>query len=323
MTNFSTNQVMQFYALDGERSITATVKPYTFEKACKVLFADGVEKYTSDKIENVMWGKLTTADALKGKVVTATIDFDASASVVAGEDYVVRVSYPEVGGAGIESWTTKTAAVHASSADTKTTILTKIKDELVKIFAVDGILTASIDSVTNKLEITPNLTIRYERGIRPVVIPEFKVTVNQITVDGDLVNWVALDKNQQIPTVAETSTIPTGYKVADMEYFAMGERADEYRMVGYPDYVATNYVVTPKENYNILVVHFAYKGANSDSHKSEKDLIIAAKDLTALETVAKAIEAATGVAFTKVSVTSGTKSEALLTTPAEEEEGEE
>lgn len=318
MTNFSTNQVMQFYALDGERSISPVVKPYTFEKACKILFTDGDEKYTSDKIENVMWGKVVTADALKGKVVTATIDFDTSASVVAGEDYVVRVSYPEVGGAGIESWTTKTAVVHASSTDTKTTILTKLKDELVKIFAVDGILTASIDSVTNKLEITPNLTIRYERGIRPVVIPEFKVTVNQITVDGDLVNWVALDKNQQIPTVAETSTIPTGYKVADMEYFAMGERADEYRMVGYPDYVKTNYVVTPNADYNMLVVHFAYKGANSDSHKSEKDLIIVAKSLTNLETVAKAIEAATGVAFTKVSVSSGTKSEALLT-PAEED----
>ena len=120
MTNFSTNQVMQFYALEG---VTAEVKPYELENATVVTFTKGDESRVSDKLQNVMWGKLTTADALKkvGKKVTITTD-----KVVKGQDYVVRVSYPEVGGLGVEGWTTKVAVAHA-----KTTAATDIYKEIV------------------------------------------------------------------------------------------------------------------------------------------------------------------------------------------------
>lgn len=301
MTNFSTNQVMQFYALDGLKNVTATVKPYGFEKACKVLFDKGADdKFTSDKIENVMWGKVTTAEALKGELVNVAIDF--AGDVVAGEDYVVRVSYPEVGGAGIEAWTTKTAVAHAGKDSAKEDVILDLKKQLEAVLAIDGVLAIG-DSEKGGITVSPNTTaLRYERGIRPIVVPEFKVTVNQITEDGELVDWAVLEDNQ-LPYTKTASPIATGYKVADMEYFAMGERADEYRMVGYPDYVKTDYIVDPSAEYNVLVVHYAYKGANSDSHKSEKDIIIAAKNLTTLETVAKAIAAACGVEFTKVTAT--------------------
>jgi hypothetical protein len=305
MTNFSTNQVMQFYALDGLKNVTATVKPYGFDKACKVLFTKGDDKYTSDKIENVMWGKVTTAAALKGELVSASVDF--AGDVVAGEDYVVRVSYPEVGGAGIEAWTTKTAVAHASKGSAKEDVILDLKKQLEAVLAIDSVLSIG-DTEAGGIKVSPNTNaLRYERGIRPIVVPEFKVAVNQITDEGELVDWAVLTDDKQIPTTKTASPIATGYKVADMEYFAMGERADEYRMVGYPDYVKTDYIVDPTANYNVLVVHFAYKGANSDSHKSEKDFIVAAKDLTALETLAKAIADATGVEFTKVTETGEAK----------------
>lgn len=305
MTNFSTNQVMQFYALDGLKTVEATVKPYALEKACKIAFNKGGDKYTSDKIENVMWGKVTTAAALKGKLVNVAIDF--AGDVVTGEDYVVKVSYPEVGGAGVEAWTTKTAVAHAGKDADKADVILDLKKQLTEILAIDDVLAVG-DTESGGITVFPNTTaLRYERGIRPIVVPEFKVTVNQITEDGELVDWVVLNEDKQLPTTKTASPIVTGYKVADMEYFAMGERADEYRMVGYPDYVKTDYIVDPTADYNVLVVHFAYKGANSDSHKSEKDLIIAAKNLTTLETIAKAIVSATGVEFTKVTETGEAK----------------
>ena len=64
MTNFSTNQVMQFYVADSD-----TILPYKDEKAFKISFPSlGI---TSDKIENVEWAKLTKAAKLQPKAKKA------------------------------------------------------------------------------------------------------------------------------------------------------------------------------------------------------------------------------------------------------------
>lgn len=286
MTNFSTNQVMQFYALEG---VTAEVKPYELENATVVTFTKGDESRVSDKLQNVMWGKLTTADALKkaGKKVTITTD-----KVVKGQDYVVRVSYPEVGGLGVEGWTTKVAVAHA-----KTTVAADIYKEIVKnlkeALDVDGVLTVSNAS---GIVIEPAaVTKHYKRGVRPVIIPDFKVETNLIVEDGEDIDWAT-------QTVAESAVavVTSGYRVADMEYFAMGERGDQYRMMGYPDVIETEYLVDPAKEYDVLVVHYAYKGANEGDYKSEKDLIIAGVK-GSLDTLAGKLSKATGATFTKVS----------------------
>ena len=61
MTNFSTNQVMQFYVAD---SATIEIVPCK-DKAFKIHFKNyGI---TSDKIENVEWAKFTSGEDLKPK----------------------------------------------------------------------------------------------------------------------------------------------------------------------------------------------------------------------------------------------------------------
>jgi hypothetical protein len=274
MTNFSTNQVMQFYVADS-----FTVLPYKDEKAFKISFPTlGV---TSDKIENIEWVKLTKATKLTPKMKKATVAF--SGDVIVGQDYVVRVSYPEVGGAGVESWTTKTAVAHAIKGATKETVVADLKDQLTKILGVDDVLT--VGDTTDGITITPNIAnIKYEQGVRPIAIPDFNVAVNQVVDDGEVVNWVTLDDNQQIP-VAEVSTgLTSGYKLADMEYFAMGERGDEYRKAAYPNHIITDYKIVPTQNYDVYNIHYSYKGYNTQSHKSEKDLIIAVTPGTTLPT---------------------------------------
>ena len=285
MTNFSTNQVMQFYALDGLKTLSAEVKGDITKTSAKIIFTkNNGEKFSSDRIENVMWCTLVETDALTTPTTSATVEF-AKNAVVAGEDYVVRVSYPEVGGAGIESWTTKTAVAHATKDSTAASVIADLKAQLEKIFAVDGILYVGASEGAG-IAINPTVPTNYERGVRPIVVPEFRVSVNQVADSGVLVDWAKLTDDGQIPVIKNTAiTVPSGYKVADMEYFAMGERADEYRMAGYPDVVKTDYVVDPTQNYNMLVIHYAHKGANSDSHKSEKDLIIASDDTAYLNEI--------------------------------------
>lgn len=287
MTNFSTNQVMQFYVVDSASDIT--ILPYAHEKAFKISFPKlGI---TSDKIENIEWAKLTTAAKLQPKAKKATITFKGT-TVVPGETYSVKVSYPEIGGAGVESWTTKTAAVVALEGSTKDTVVAELIEQLTKILAVDGVLTVA--SVTNGLTITPNVAnLKYERGIRPIAIPDFNVTVNQVKKSEEskeLVDWVVLNEDdKQIPTAAVETGIKSGYKLADMEYFAMGERGDEYRMAAYPNHIVTDYKITPTADYDVYNIHYSYKGYNTQSHKSEKDLIIAVPADVRLTTLASKI----------------------------------
>lgn len=294
MTNFSTNQVMQFYALEG---VTAEVKSYVHEDAAVITFTKDGETRVSDKIQNVMWGKLTTANALKkaGKKVTITAN-----KVVKGQDYVVRVSYPEVGGLGVEGWTTKVAVAHA-----KTTVAADIYKEIVEnlknALDVDGVLT-----VTNAsgIVIEPvNTTKYYKRGVRPVVIPDFKVETNLIVEEGEDIDWAT-------QTVAESAVavVTSGYKVSDMEYFAMGERGDQYRMAGYPDVIETEYLINdPSKAYHVLVVHYAYKGANDTSYNSEKDLIIVSQTLIDLEGIVTDLKVKFDAPFSKVDLDEGGK----------------
>ena len=288
MTNFSTNQVMHFYALEG---VTAAVKKYPLEDAVVVTFTDTAsnEVRVSDKIQNVMWGKLTTADALKKpyKEVAVTMD-----SVVKGADYVVKVSYPEAAGLGKEGWTTKTAVAHAIS-DKVQDVYDAIAKALKTSFAADGVLEVSSEG---GIVIYPaDATKNYKRGVRPVVIPDFEVTTNLVIVEGEEVAWATVESKEATLVAAVTG----GYRVADMEYFAMGERGDQYRMAGFPDVIETEYKIDPKKEYDVLVVHYAYKGANEGDYKSEKDLIIAGAK-GSLDALATELAQTTKAVFTKV-----------------------
>lgn len=307
MTNFSTNQVMQFYALEG---VTAEVKKYPLEDAVVVVFKEGNEERVSDKIQNVMWGKLTTADALKKEYKKITITLDPAvedaegANVIAGEDYVVRVSYPEVAGLGVEGWTTKTAVAHAKKGMVPQDIYDALAADLKVALGTDGVLEVS---ATGGLTISPaDATKFYKRGVRPVVIPEFEVYTNLITVDGDETAWAVKAEGKNDKSVVN------GYRLADMEYFAMGERGDQYRMMGYPDVIDTEYKIDPKKGYDVLVVHYAYKGANEGDYKSEKDLIIAGAT-GSLDALAAALARDTKATFTKVDAAE------TVITPAEAE----
>ena len=276
MTNFSTNQVMQFYVADS-----VTILPYKDENAFKISFPSlGI---TSDKIENVEWAKLTKAAKLQPKAKQATITF--AGEVVVGQDYAVKVSYPEIGGAGVESWTTKTAVAHAGKGATKATVIAELIAQLTKVLGVDDVLTVA--AASDGFTVSPKVeNVKYERGIRPIAIPDFNVTVNQITDDGELKNWVVLNDDMQIPVTAIETGLTSGYKLADMEYFAMGERGDEYRMAAYPNHIITDYKIDPAKNYDVYNIHYSYKGYNTQSHKSEKDIVIAVTAGTTLSALA-------------------------------------
>lgn len=298
MTNFSTNQVMQFYVLDGTAEVKTSKAGNT---VVTFTHADG-EKVTSDKIENIMYGKLTNAKALEIPYTVADIKLDAAVNggaPVKGANYIVRISYPEVGGLGNEGWVTKVAPVLATSkvADAET-LYDEIAKALNAAFGEEGVLVAEADadgvSVTQK-----DLTKYYKRGMRPLVVTPFTISAATIVIEGEEVQPFAASSFKVVES--DATPIVNGYKVADMEYFALGERGDQYRMMGWPDVIESNYrVANPAVGYDVLVVHYAYKGANQNSHKSEKDLIVVSTDAAKLLKLAQDIAKTTDVVFTTV-----------------------
>lgn len=73
---------------------------------------------------------------------------------------------------------------------------------------------------------------------------------------------------------AAAGTVINSKLMADYEYFWHGERGDQYRMMGFPDYVPTTYLVDPswQYGYDIVAIHYSYIGSNESSQKSEKDI---------------------------------------------------
>lgn len=306
MTNFSTNQVMQFYVVEG----TPAVAP-CLNGGVKIQFKDAEGNVTavSDKIENVMYGKLTEAEALAKPYKKAVLTFDSEVNggaPIVGENYIVRVSYPEIGGVGNEAWTTKTAAYHVSKDVSAVAVYESIVKDLNTAFATDGVLKAEVADgvVITQTDVFKNA---YKRGLRPVTVIDFTVATSMVALNGEFTSWESVDYSY-------TGGIGSGYKVADMEYFAMGERGDQYRNVDYINAIDTEYKVDPKGEYDVLTIHYAYTGSNQNSHKSEKDIVIVeTKNGGKLATLAGSLKTALGATFTKVTkAEAGTKAETAL-----------
>ena len=84
-------------------------------------------------------------------------------------------------------------------------------------------------------------------------------------------------------------TVPNGYTYADLEYFCMGERGDQYRNVWWPKSIPTKYFVTPTSSYYALDIHYAYQGTCEDIQKSEKTITILATAKATIDSVITAL----------------------------------
>ena len=125
-------------------------------------------------------------------------------------------------------------------------------------------------------------TADYIVGEIPVKTVNFKVLPHTILSVGDEVKPFTVESDgsvKLVDKVAASSTdvvaIKDGYKVADLEWFCMGERGDQIRQIGYPRTIRTKYMIDPTKEYDILDIAFFYQGRGVNVQKSEKMLTIA------------------------------------------------
>ena len=106
-------------------------------------------------------------------------------------------------------------------------------------------------------------------GVMPQGVIKIDAQVTRITYNGDDSIFWGVVADVPMPS---SYVLPEGQKIADLEYFCMGERGDQYRNAGWPNVIQTKYLVDPTAEYDLYTIHYAYVGEGTHQEKSEKDI---------------------------------------------------
>ena len=317
---FSENQVRQLYVATAVKSSVAAtdtagtiaVKSDTAKTHLYFQYKGADNLMRSDLVDpkSILDAKATPASALAQvmKVKTVTLDTTVnSGNPVAGQDYVLRILFRQYLGMSDEDQYFKYGLVHAYSGMTASDFYKVLAISLVKNFSREPVALVNFQlktadsavDVTNQTKaseltgtytgvIIKEATQEWVRGIKEQVPVYFEVCPTTILVDGDQRVWGTV-------TASTGDSIGDGKKIADLEYFLMGERGDQYRNINWPNSIPTTYLVDPTKEYHIFDIHYAYTGSNEGVQKSEKTISIVCADKTALNSIITAFNTATGL----------------------------
>lgn len=329
--NFNTNANRHIYVVKkyqdnadavkatGDITLKVTQGKGDVDKAIYFVYkgADTVLKSSLIQVKNISYVKAVKAADLrtpfKSQLVSLSADVN-SGKPVSGQDYLLRIVLSQWIGMSDEDKYFKDVAVHATKAmadaEDNTAFYQKFVDQLNLAFAREiGAtkesnpylsFTASKDGILITEKAQP-WTLGLEQQL-PVI---FDAQTSTIYVDGEDVVWgTVTPKTAKKSEVTIDGDTPTGrgngHDIADLEYFSMGERGDQYRMVGWPNIIPTTYLVEPDKEYNVLEIHHAFTDDGVNSYRSEKDITIVSTEAAAIDSIVEAIAKATGLTLNKV-----------------------
>jgi len=194
----------------------------------------------------------------------------------------------------------KFGAVHATKNMTAEQFYAKMAESLNKNFSRELGTYLTFKANADSLEIS-EVEQPWHLGTYAQERVYFEVYPTTIYADGDEVIWgvtnatgqVEDSKGNTVTDCGDAGTVKDGKKIADLEYFCMGERGDIYRYKGFPNVIPTTYLVDPKKEYDTLEIHYSFKDSGNSDYKSEKDLTLVAEAdagvLTEIETKLKTL----------------------------------
>lgn len=305
MATFSTNQVKQLYVAKAVDSGLDTVGDIKFSAA-----GDGqiIAKYVGN--DGVVRTDLIDLATLKGKAIKASSmaenlesAFVASTSAVAGQDYILKVTCTEFGGMTPEDKGFIFADYRAKTGDAAKNVLAELAvalannaakaaySKVINVFVTTA-ATPSTSLTSSNLWAVPAgsdaATVAAHGSLTAIIVEaaeqpwalgksdaarvSIEVSANSIMSSGIETAWATVTKNVAHPS----GPVKNSKKIADLEWFAFGERADIYRGIGYPN----NFEFTPLVNpaatygYHVIELTWAYQGDAEDIQKSPKELVI-------------------------------------------------
>lgn len=275
--------------------------------------ADNLMRSDLIDTKNILYAKATDADSMAHelKAVTVTLDNEVNAGApVAGQDYILRIAFRQYVGMSDGDQYFKYGMVHAYAGMNANEFYKALALSIAKNFSreVVPLIKIEVHSKATKskgefdsngyMVVTPTTkdngksdatnpyyatdalvtdidSIRiteveqpWRLGVMEQTPVYFEVQPTTVTVDGDERVWGKVEDTEPAGTIAN------GKKIADLEYFCMGERGDQYRKIGWPNNIDTTYLVDPTVKYNVIDIHYAYVGSNESVQKSEKTITL-------------------------------------------------
>ena len=348
MATFSTNQVRQLYVATASKSPNVTASDTAGSIAVKsdtakshlyfeYMGAGGMTRSDLIDIKNILYAKATDADDLAYDLAKYKLTLDDTVNggePVVAQDYILRIAFRNYPGLSEEDQYFKYGMVHVVTGMTASDFYKTLALSLVKNFSREeqgllkfyletggsdaGVVAGTPTEVTKDTK-ESSLTGTYTGiiieeapqdwilGVMEQAPVNFTIQPDLIIDNGDERIWGVVKK------VTSTNSIPDGHKIADLEYFCMGERGDVYRMVGFPYVIRTKYLVDPDIKYNVIDIHYAYVGPNESVQKSEKDITIVVPKIGAnnqasnalANSIISAINKATGLTIKTLDVSAG------------------
>ena len=330
MANFSVNANRQMYVgstysasvtSGSSTGVIGAVKCITDGTKKEFYFmykgADTVLKSDFIPLDNLTYVKaIDCADMITvmKKLKVALDSTINSGAPVAGQDYTLTINFRNFFSSGDASQYFKAASVHATTGMTAAQFYAEMKNQLDLAFAYE-------DGATKTSN--PYLAFTYDaNGVYIQEKPQewtlgtkkqrrvmFDVLMSRIYTGGEDVVWgtVTDQTPAKASAVVGTNAIGNGKQIADLEWFCMGERGDQYRNVGYPNVIETKYLVNPDLEYHALEIHYAFTDAGVNSYRSEKEITVvfpkgaASHEYDEINAFIGAINTATGLSIATLS----------------------
>ena len=322
MAAFSVHQVRQLYVANAYKENLAALKDAGDITVVKTNEGDAIyfqymgallDKMRSDliKIENITNLRATRAEDMATKLKGYTLTLDPNVNggqPVAGQDYLLRLAFKEYIGMSEADQYFKYGMVHVfpglnasdfykEMALSLAANISKDVTALVDIYLYNDTIETKVEEGVDPKNLTGTYTaLRIAEAVQPWhlgtmpqgVIP-FSVQPTTVLVDGDQRIW------GKVESYDTKAVLPEGQLIADLEYFCMGERGDQYRNMGWPNVIPTKYLVDPSKEYDVINIHYFYQGDGISVQKSEKDIQIVVprpgeKDYSNINAVIKAIK---------------------------------
>lgn len=300
---------------------------------------DTVVKSPLIPVKNVSYVKAQSAEKLRKPLKVQVVELDSKVNEgnpIAGQDYVLRIVLRQFYGMGEEDVYFKEGLVHATKGMTAEEFYNEMVKSLNRSFSREvganlksnPYLEFDVLSETNsKVVYNPEATGKDNRTLTKtagIVIKEkiqpwtlgieqqeqvlYDAVATTVYVKDDEADEIWGKTYTATPNTADGSGlyIGNGHDIADLEYFCMGERGDQYRMIGWPNYVPTTYRVDPEKEYNTLDIHFAFTDDGANSYRSEKEVSVVCADKTVMNELIEAINTASGLSIDKLATTTTT-----------------
>lgn len=335
MAVFSTNQNHHLFVANEYKEVANADAAKTFandakvgtialrevDKACPTIYflykgADTTLKSDYIPVRNISYVKARTAKELRVPFKSQKIALDKTineGNPVVGQDYILRIELTHWIGMSENDMYFKEAAVHVFDTMTAENFYKAMVHSLNLNFAREIGATKDSNPYLDFKAGADGITITekpqpWSLGLESQEPVLFNAVPTTIYVNGSDVTWGTVTDATPKVSAVDPSTgngIGNGHKIADLEWFCMGERGDQYRYMGYPNYIPTKYLVDPEKEYHVLDIHYAFTDEGTHSYRSEKDLSIVSADTATMNSLISKISTATGIDANAI-VTGGT-----------------